>query len=84
MIFSKTATWTFRVSAVLAALLFAKFVFPSMDFYVDSGGFGFRYPTNIEPLFNLFLLSLFISAFVAIGRLALIFIVPWWRRSHDA
>ena len=84
IIFSQAATWAFRLTALGAIFLLVQFVYPGVDFSTDPGGFSLGFPTSMRLLVLTFVLCLFVSVFVVIGRLAVVLIKLYGHRRNGA
>jgi urea transporter len=81
-IFSRTATWVFRVSAAASVVLFTAFVYPSLDVVIAPGDLEVGFPTFSMPFVIAFVLCFLAAALVIGGRVAVVLMELYGSRSN--
>ena len=80
LVFSRTATRIFWLSAGVASFLLIKFIAPGLDFHTHERGFGIAYFDWLVPILTAFVLLALLAATIGFSRLIIAFVIPWWRR----
>jgi hypothetical protein len=79
LIFSRAATRIFWASLAVSVFLLVKFIVPALDFQADDRSVSVSYSYWLSPILTAFSICFLAAATIAVSRLFITFILPWWR-----
>jgi len=79
--FSRAATRIFWVSLAVSAFLLVKFIVPALDFHAHERSVGVSYSDWLSPILTAFSFFFLAATTIAVSRIFISFILPWWRRN---